>query len=467
MPDNPDLAVKQLRQFHASGISLIEISDDPSTRIWEVINNLDFRVYGDIGISYPVAETFTRRDSALIQLVESKASAYLSQPSVVGIGLFKYGAVTRKEFKASVQPFIEQLEKAGKPIYFTSSRRLPADAVPSNFYIYRVNITTQNLNSLHLPADAQIGGYRFAPSKNIIGYLSPFKKFLEALSPASPKPVFINSKWLLGTLQKHPQFKSALNSLATDSNPTFPVPNESLPTPEKSAIPVIILFLVWGIAALHYNTSPLYRKSLFRYFGAHKFFIDDIFHRQIRSPLPALLLILQNAFLIGACTFTTFSTLWSTTGRNALFHYFPIFKAFGSNILSISVWSLIVSIIFSFICILWLYLSHKKSNSFTQTATIYAWPLHLNFVTGTIAVATYSAGGNTTIITVFSAITLVIFLMSFIFGSTDIARFKASRPLLYLLGTTGLYIFLIGVGFAWLMTYDSWSQIISLSLSLT
>lgn len=450
------------------GISLVEISDIPSPKIWQAINDLKLDVYGDIGISYPVAETFSKTDSALINQVESKASAYLAQPSVKAIGLFSYGAVDQQPFRAAIAPFVDQLQRAGNPnIYFVSDRSLPSNEIKTDFYLYNQAVTPSNIESLQLPGEAKVGGYIFSPSSSLKNYLSPFKHFLEITSANDQKPVFVNGDWLLSTIHKHPQFKSTLRSLCNEADAIFPVPKESLPKPDRSPLPVIILFVVWGIAALHYNTSPLYRKSLFRYFGAHKFFIDDIFHRQIRSALPAFLIIFQNALLVGACAFISFNTFWSKNGKEALFYHFPAFKAFGANPISLLIWGLIVSISISLVGIIWLYLSHRRSNSMIQTATIFAWPLHLNLITGTIAIANFSAGGNNLVIAIFSVITILIFLSSFIFTSIDISRFKASRPALYFLGTAGIYLVLMGGYIAWIMTYDAWWEIIKLSLALT
>jgi len=466
-PANDDQAVNQLRQMHEMGISLIEVSSPPSPKVWETINTMNFQVFGDLGIAYPVALTFSDPDSSLIRQIETKASAYLTHPSVQAIGLFKYGAINQPKFLRAIRPFVDQLQKAGpQKIYFTTNRKPSQNVISTNFYIYTVRVTASNLHSITLPEDSTIGGYLFYPSKNISGYISPFKRFIEA-TPSGSKPIFVDSHWLFSMLKKYPQLKSTIYSLTNNSEAVFPVPKESLPSQENSAIPVIILFAVWGMAALHYNSSPLYRKSLFRYFGAHKFFIDDIFHRQIRSPLPASLVILQNTLLVSASFFAIFSAFWSPTGKDALFYHFPVLEAFGNGPMAIFSGSLTASLALSLVSILWLYLSYRKMNSATQVATIYAWPLHLNFITATISIASFSAGSSSKIIILSSALTVFIFLLSFIFTSIDIARFKASRPIAYLFGTAGLYIILMGGFIVWLTTYRAWWEIVRLSLSLT
>jgi len=468
VPENQEQAVRQLQQFHQMGISLIKISENPAPKVWKAINNLEIQVYADIGIHFPVTKTFASADSSLIHLIESKASAYFAHPSVKAIGLFEDGSIKQEKFQSAIKPFIEQLQNAGKrDIYFVSSRSLNSNSIPTSFYLYKANIYPRGKNTMDIPTDKKIGGYLFTPSPSLKGYLSPFKQFLANTASVKSKPIFISEDWLLSAIEAHPQFKSTIKSLSSEAKAIFPVPNESLPEQKQPVIPVIILFIVWGVAALHYNSSPLYRKSLFRYFGAHKFFIDDIFHRQIRSSSPALLIILQNIFLNSASVFATFLTLWSPTGRDALFYHLPILKIFDSSPLSILILSISLSTILSLISVLWLYIGHRKSNSLTQVATIYAWPLQLNFVTGTIAIASFSAGGGSTVVTIFSCLTLFIFSMSFIFTSIDIARFKAKRPILYVLGTTGIYLISIGLLCTWLMTFDSWFEIIRLSLQLT
>jgi hypothetical protein len=467
VPDNREAALGQLQQFHELGISVIEISSLPRPEVWKTIDTLGFDVYGNLGIYFPVTQTFAKPDSSLIHLVETKASAYLSQSSVKAIGLFNFGAVTQEKFRSAIIPFVKQLKGNDRvKVYFTSDRLLEEN-VPGDFYLYRIEVSPEKRTITNLPDGSKIGGYQFSPAPEISDFISPFEHFWDATSRATPKPVFCNSDWLFNILHKHPQFASTIQSLTRETNPIFPVPRESLPQPEKSAIPVIILFLVWGLAAFHFNTSPLYRKSLFRYFGAHKFFIDDIFHRQIRSPLPAFLIIIQNTCLLAACSFAAFMALWSPIGKESLFFHYPTLAILGRGPYSLLLWSLGVFLVFSLLSIFWLFISNRKSNSFTQVATIYAWPLQINFIICTLAIATYSAGGSGTTVATFTIIACFVFFSSFILTSLDVARFRTSRPLLYLFSTIGLYLIFTGILFGWILAYGYFQEVIALSLSLT
>src|SRR5699024_9379857 len=109
---------------------------------------------------------------------------------------------------------------------------------------------------------------------------------------------------------------------ATEANAVFTIPEEKLPPQSNTAVPILILLSVWGIIAFLYSSDPIYRRSLFRYFTGHKFFVKDVFDRHLRSPWPAIAINLQNALLLGVGSFTLFSVLFSPLGKTAFFHFF-------------------------------------------------------------------------------------------------------------------------------------------------
>lgn len=451
------------------GISIIEVTPPLSQTAWDTIEKFGFTVYGDIGIRFPIAGTFANPDSSLFTLIRRKTSQLLSQPSVKAIGLFTYGNIRQREFRSAAAPFITELQRTGQTkIYYTSSSRqvLPHDSLAADFVMYDIHVTPQNWTTLTVEDHPAIGAYRFLPSPKMNEYLSPFKQFLEATSQTSDIPVIVNSSWLLSMAESHSQFKNTIRSVSSTADPIFPVPRESIPQSRQSPIPVILLIMTWASVALHYNISPLYRKSLFRYFTAHKFFIDDIFHRHIRSASPAMILLFQNAVLIAAGVYAFVATFFSSQGLDVLFHYFPTSSIFGTASSGFAVWAFSVSLILSFISITWLYISHKNINSFTQIATIYAWPLHINLGISTVGIAVFASGGAPFLIASFVLLTIPIQLISFIISSFDAAKFIQSRLLLYMLSTSVLYLAVLVALLIWGSTTERWRDALQLALTL-
>lgn len=466
MPDNQEAAIKQLQQYHELGISIIEVQSPLTNSVWEEINRLEFEVYGNLGIKFPTTTTFSDPDSSLLTSIQKKSSIYLSQPSVSAINLFEHGATHRSSFFKVLQPIARQLKMLREVnLYYTSRLLATQDTLLSDFIIQDIYVIPQNINTLSVTQDSTIGGYIYSPSKDLYNYLTPFKKVLDITSPASGKPIFVHQSWLDSILDTHPDFSKTLHSVISKPDAVFPLPKESIPDSRASVLPILVLLFIWGTVALHFNSSPLYRKSLFRYFSAHKFFIEDIYQRHIRSSFPALLIILQNAFLLSTCIFVTYSTVLSPLGKEALLFHFPNLSMFGNGALSLFFWTIAGSLIISFLSILWLYLTHKKINSLTQTATIYAWPQQINILLGTLVITFFSADASNMLIVIFTILAFLIFILSFLLASIDTARFAKSK-ILHQIKTSGLYLAVWGGLLGWILTNKQWMDIINLSLFL-
>lgn len=465
-PEDERSAIAELRKYKNLGISVIEIQSDLESEVWRAIDRLDFEVYGHLGIRFPTTSTFAKPDSSLIATIQSKASAYLSQPSVTAIGLFSHGAIRNPSFFKALRPIARQIKKSGPiKLYYTTSRVNHADSSAVDFLLYDLRPTPANRNTLTIPQNTALGGYEYSPSSDLKDYLHPFKQILEKTSESAEKPVLLHADWLSSILQKYPQFSETLQDITSSTDAMFPLPKESLPTARAPVLPILLLLIVWGTVAIQYNTSPLYRKSLFRYFTAHKFFIDSIYLRQIRSSIPALLIIFQNATILAASIWVTFWTAFSPLGQEALFSSFPFFALSGENPISFFAGMILVIASISFVNIIWLYVSQKRDTSFTQIATIYAWPLQLNLITGTVVISLFASGGSTVFITAFTIITFIIFIVSFIFASMDTSRYEKSR-LVHQFKTSVPYLLIISGLLVWIAFQTKWMEAVRLALRL-
>lgn len=444
-PEDRQQAQEQLSELQQAGITILEIDSPLPSEVWDAIDELNFQVYGQLNIRFPVAQIFAEPDSLLLNSIERRINTYIAQPSVRAIELFENGDIFREEFSLAIAPYASQIKQATQEnLYFSSD--IARENIPSqmDFFIYNVTVTPHNHTSPELPADDFIHGYRYLPSAELQPYVSPLKHFLETLP--FEKPIFFEAEWLFAIMDSRPEFQTTLSELASRPDAVFPVPRESLPEPNNSSsLPSLLLLLVWGSIAIHYSSSPLYRKSAFRYFRGHKFFIRDIFHRQMRSPLPALIIIFQNATVLAISVFAMAAALWNHTGFQALFHYLPALELFPNGPLSLAVWTFGLTLIFSFINIFWLYLAHTSIYSVTQVATIYAWPMQINFLLATVVIALFSSGSHPAFVVATTLVATVIFLLSFIFASVDIYKHLRSKAGLYLGGTAGIYIVLITI----------------------
>ena len=457
VPEDSQLAVEQLHTFNNLGISIIKLTPPVPSEVWTTIEDLGLTVYGDLNIKYPTAQVFADPDSLLLDNLKERSSKLLNNVSVQAIGFFSYGSIQNNQFRTTIIPFVTELNDAGShAIYATlsPSQTVPNDTLAVDFLIEDVSITSDNISDLSVPNHPKIDAYQYRPSASLKKYLTPFKQFIDITGEYSQRTVFINGQWLLSSIEIHSSFSTTIQSLTSKEDPIFLMPNESLPSSQQSAIPILLLLIIWISAGIHYNTSPLYRKSLFRYFNAHKFFIDDIFQRHIRSASPALILIFQNTVLMGAALFAFVQASINSFGLNALFYHLSFLSLFGSGAGSLAIWTALFSVAISFLSIFWLYISHKRISSLTQIATIYAWPLQLNLLFVTALIALFASGGPLWLISTIALVTVLVQL------------FVPSHTLLYLFVTSGLYLIIIAGLFIWGMVTPSLKSVLALTISL-
>lgn len=472
LPDDDTRAVQQLQQFQDLGITVLELQQVPSERLWSEINQRNLTVYGDLHILFPTAHTFTGADSTFFRRLGKKIRAFAAQPSVKVLNLFAYGAIHRVSFNKAASSFFNDF-RALQSIRttYTDNRTIQSPDTPADFFSYDIHLTPQNIPSpsSSIPGSSHIDSYRYSPSAELRERFLPFKRVIQATAAHPQKPFFLESRWLLSMMEKYPELETILSSLASESDPVFPVPDESLPSPGPSPLPIVTLLVVWAILAFHYNMSPLYRKSLFRYFSGHKFFLNDIFRQHIRSPFPSFIIIIQNALLTSAALFTMLINYWSETGLKSLYYHFPDLFFFTGEVHDIFIASVGIILIFSMISIFGLYFPHKSLRSITQIMTLFAWPLQINIVLGTVAIGLHVSGGseNAAMIALLTGLMLVVCLGSFMVTSLDAMQSLSGKRLRYISSTAGLYLLLLaGLAF-WLAAFnDPLWQAVELSLSL-
>ncbi|MCW9714018.1 hypothetical protein LQ318_13990 [Aliifodinibius salicampi] len=468
LPESEQQALDQLSTFQETGITILELNEQPSDRLWETINQYNFEIYASLGISFPTPLSLARTDSATAAALIQKAKAFLSQPSVEKLKLFQFGAIEQSAFNTAASSFFASFNNLDNIDTYYTDHQITDTHPPADFLIYDIRLHSTDLDSLTIPRSEFIGGYQYSPDPKLQGFLTPLKRIIEQTSHSPGKPLLFRSSQLLSTIENNPQLGNTLRAFASTPNAIFPVPEESLPSSRKPILPTIVLLLVWGSLAMHYNMSPLYRKSLFRYFFGHSFFVNDIFRRHIRTSVPAMLILLQHALLAGAVLYTLSTYLWSPLGLQSLAYHYPMLEIIisGNEYILLLVFSGIF-LMLSLIAIFWLYLSNKYLRSLTQVTTLLAWPFHLNFLIGTFAIAVYVSWGSIYAITAATILLLFVFFCSFIVAAIDLSRAVVTNKLRYLSLTVGLYLLLITALTVWMVGFNSsvW-EVIYLSLKL-
>lgn len=455
--------------FQELGISVVDIKRIPSDNLRAEIHKRKLTIFGNLGILFPTAYTFAESDSSLRATLRSRIAEFSKDSAVQVLHLFQFGAYDDPEFRAAADAFFNEtvavrpsIEQAATVSNIPGvSNRL------TDFFIYDIRPTPGNIQNRPIPDADQIGGYRYSPSAEISAFLTPFRAVIRQTRSYPEKPLFVQSKWLFSMLEKHPQFKPSLTSITSSTAPVFPTPRENLPSPSSSPLPAIILLFVWGTLAYHYHVSPLYRKSLSRYLTAHLFFLNDTHYRHIRSSFPAIIIIVQHSLLFSAVLFCVSSTYWTDLGLQSIAFHYPGLFLFSHGAYNIFLLSLLGSLIFSGLSILWLSTAHTASRTAPQIMTLFAWPLQLNFIIGTITIGVYLSGGSVFVASLLTLMMIILFLGSFVICAVDATHFLSISRLQYLGVTTGLYLALLLVTFVWGFWFnDAFWKVIDLSLQL-
>lgn len=469
VPGNREKAISQLDTLKELNISYLELSGDPEAEIWDKINQLGFQVYGQIPITFPLVQTFADPDSSLLHTINSFVNRYSSQSSVRAIGLFSYGAVYESAFDTTIQSIIRQIRNSySGNLYYTTTKSEQASVDRLfDFKVLEINVGANEHYSIPDSISDKTGGYTYLPDEDVNSFLEPFKGFLQKISGHSV-PVFVESEWLFEMLQKNPGFANTIKLYNSDSEFIFPTPKEEhyhTGTLNHSLI-VLLLLLIWVMFVVNYHMSPVYRKSLPRYFLGHIFFVQDVMNRHIRSLGPATTILIQNILLAGICFYSLASVLFSPLGLEAIFYHYPDLSIFKNPLLSSFLWGCILGMLLTLASIIWLKISNRAIRKLRQVVNLYAWPLQINFVIATLMVALLMAGSYPGVIFSLALLFTGIHISAFVIAAIDTSKYLNRLKVLFLIGSVGIYC-VIWVYLGIRILSSSFPQVIQLALSLS
>lgn len=241
---------------------------------------------------------------------------------------------------------------------------------------------------------------------------------------------------------------------------------EAVTTAEDSII-VTILLLSWLILAFTWHISPVFRRSFFRYFASHQFYVKDVFLRHIRTLLPGGSILLQHIFLSGIAFYCIGNHLISYRGRETLFSHYSVLSVFGEGSLAFFIWGAFIAFFVEAISIAWLRFAHPKITYFSQSLNLYPWLLQINLFLATAMVPVYISDAGSLPLYILGVMFLLLFLVAFVVASLDGIKFLPVKQRWRVLSyTTALYILaLIGL-VIWISLSPRLLNVIALAVSL-
>ena len=460
-PSDNQSAFNELNKFADLGISLLIIDTQLKEETWRKIDSLGFSVYGDLSIEYPTVSTFASPDSALLDQISTGVNHFIAQPSVASIGLFRLGQSRSDRFREALQPIIQQIDTtASAELYYTSlfSEPVPTDAL-IDFKLLQVKKPERLAKSA---GSSKVRGYIDMGETTL---LTPVKKLLEHAEKDSI-PVFFYSSWLNNMTNDHPEFAEALQHYAATGEVVFPLPKEPRPAqPSHNLIVALMLFILCTFV-LNYQYSPIYKKTISRYFLAHKFLVDDIMDRHVRTISPALVILFQHIIAMGIMMYCLGNVLIADAGWGALKHHYPDFFISQNPLMNLFLWGCLLSLVTHLISILWIRLTNKEVTHFSQVTLLYSWPLQLNFVISLLIVTLMISGSFYGLIYILCTLFMLIFLGAFIITAFDTSDYLTKRRMGFLLGSAGIYS-LLWIGLCiWVFSSSYLLDVLSLAVSL-
>lgn len=459
VPDTPAEMKSQVQYFSDLGITHLQINRQLPPSVWQTIEDYNFTVFGKLPINFPVLQTFSKADSTTRAQWLQLAEYYNDRRPVKAVNLFAYGQVQNPGFRRAVRAFQRDIADT-KPLVYTTTyaRPLPIDSLFDAKMVSLLN-TDASINN-------HINAFWYEPAFNKNLELAPVKQFLEATSAYPGLPVFFDSVWLQNMIEKHPGFEETLRLYATSSQPVFPLPKEEHTYSIQRNIIVIMLLLVWLILALTYNYNPVYRRSFLRYFTGHKFYVQDVMQRHIRSLFSANSILVQHAICGGIVLYCIYEVTFSALGHQAILFHYPILSAAGNNTLAVFFWGFGATILIETVSIFWLRFANPEVHFISQIVNLYPWLLQLNLIVATLASIVLLAGWHPIIIYFLGCLFIIFFVSSFTVTAFDTGYYMQSNRYWYLAGTAGLYLALLAGTIIWLFLLREFINVIYLAASL-
>lgn len=463
VPDDIERASRELDIFQELGITYLEVNRELPPPVWSKIHKLDLNIFGALPIRFPLPHTFSDPDSASLDMIRDLITHYSSQKNVQAISLFQYGPVQNERFTKALIPYVQQIKEIySGGLYYLAER--PDSAVTDSLFDFKM-VSIEADDSIETPGENTQVIYYYNPSDEFEPYITPVKRFLEETSSVSA-PVFFNSQWMLEVLNTYPGIQQTIKLYTSDPDPVFATPEENLPATSPHSLIILLLIFIWGGYAVNYSLSPVFRKSLFRYFMGHRFYVEDIMQRHIRSMAPAGVMLLLHAILAGIAAYCFISVTFSDLGIEALSFHLPVSILGGNFIASVVVVTCLVTLAIEGTCLLWLFLTNPHMRQLAQVVNLYAWPMQLNLFIVTCMVTLLMAGYYPLMISILGVLFLLVFLSAFVITSFDTARYVKNKHW-YLAGTAVVYCGAWITLFIWVFSHTYLMDIYGLALSLS
>lgn len=371
-------------------------------------------------------------------LIKYRAFEEISSDKLAALKLFHFPADFSPSFKNLSEYFIAELsEEINLPLYYQSSKLLLEEGHVSPYRFVSTYLTESDEVTF-----MQNRVLYFDPGKDDHAALKRLEVLLKQSLELNDSIILIPSDWFFERLQVQPDLQLVFSNYAQGNLIPFPYPKVEAKVPDLNAA-VVLLLIIWVLIICLYKYRPSFPDTLYRYFFNHSFFATDTMENRNRNFSDAFIILLLHILIVALFFYSLSTQIFSKNGLESLSHNFPFLLIPGSEPLSFFVLGLVLSIVYHFLSIIWIYLLNKSMNRIGQAIQLYAWGLTVNFLIVTLVVILSFWNVSLFWIYNLSALFLIVWMMCFNIASIDGARSLERRRILNILLTFGLHTVLI------------------------
>ena len=461
---------RQLSALQSLSITKLQLVPPVSKSQLRRLRSYEFQIYINPPLRFIIGNHALFDGSTLADTLGRFVKKYESYDHVTAIGLLDRSELYNAEFAQRFTAISEKLEPITEKNLFISSafpelkhlhqNRLTKDSnnlqAKKNVNIQLVISDISDLHSRH-----QFFSYLYAPKNVSVFKQKQFRTILDSLKKKKDvSDLFISGGWLSERLNESSDIAVLIKRYQHDDQATFEV-NESDDRNKASLNwSVFLLLIIFGSFAFHLHYSPTYRKSLYRYFRTHMFFVDDIAKRHIRGSMPGYVILLQHVLSTCIMLYLVFVSILDETGWQVILQYFPLLNSLYDTLPYIIIPSAVLALAIESAVILFIYLTNKSVRYINQVLLLYSWPLQIGIVVAALALILSLKTYPSYYLLILSVIFVINWLGSFLIAIFDLSFFTNERKTFFVSVNSGLFIIILGVLTYYYISYNVYDVVL-------
>lgn len=410
----------ELDQIQASGFSTIILQGLPSPQQIHKIEDYGLDIIVDTGLRNLHRNVIRRDKEQIRQTIELHLNHFRSHSSVKGMLLFSHGIIFDQEFNRFFEEEANRIRSLypNWEIYIVTNSDASSIAGTTHIQeLRREPISNEQIASkILIKLDTQSKNARYFRDKLVQFNATSF--------------IWFEGNTLIQVLRENPLLVNLFHTFNTQENPVFAVNtpdsiNESL----NWEVPILLFLLIGYLIFFRYVLS--YKKTLFRYFNSHLFFVTDILDRVVLLGKTVLFLLPVFGLLFAHIFTVSLYYFFGEWGMDTLSHHFWVF----TQPWLVFIYVFFCFLIFNIVSILWISTAAWRKEIISQVSVLVIWPQHILIPLSFISLVIAKAGYNPMFSLIVLILSIIIVPLSFFIASSNLSTKPTYRPIIHKLLT--------------------------------